>query len=106
MAEQAILLQGPAAGRVVADIELNGIGWPPSYLMVQLETGSQGAGPELEVYLPALWNGSNKPAQDDEGRWYYMWRDPQEHGPSRFAEMARRSAADRDPAASGLGDAM
>lgn len=99
MAEQAILLQGPAVGRVI-DIELNAIGWPPSYLMVKPEAGSRKAGPEPEVYLPALWNGSHEPAQDDEGRWYYMWRDPQEHGPSPFAAMARRSAADRAAAAS------
>ncbi|MEU7648080.1 hypothetical protein [Streptomyces huasconensis] len=94
MAEQAILRGGPADGRVV-DIRMTKHGRCPDHLALEFVSAEGGAdwvvadwlrprGPGAEVYLQALWNGSHKPAQDDEGRWYYLWRDPQEHGPSQL----------------------
>ncbi|WP_445282601.1 hypothetical protein [Streptomyces sp. DSM 118148] len=88
MTEQAIMMRGPAAGRVI-DVELNGNGWPPAHLVVEPVSKERIAEwlrllvPEPEIYLRALWNGNNEPAKDDEGRWYYLWRDPREHGPLR-----------------------
>ncbi|MFF3790862.1 hypothetical protein ACFYXW_12430 [Streptomyces sp. NPDC001981] len=81
MSEQAILLRGPAAGRVV-DVELNGNGWPPAHLEVEpmpldgIAEWLRPLAPEPEIYLRTLWNGTYEPAKDEEGRWYFRWRDP------------------------------
>ncbi|WP_093804037.1 hypothetical protein [Streptomyces sp. Wb2n-11] len=82
MSEQAILMHGPAAGRVV-DVELNGNGWPPDHLVVELVSEERVAerlrplAPEPEIYLRTFWNWvHSKPAKDDEGHWCYQWRNP------------------------------
>ncbi|URZ99451.1 hypothetical protein NCG97_00235 [Streptomyces lydicamycinicus] len=81
MSEQAILLRGPAAGRVV-DIELNRSGWLPDHLVVEPVPNERAAewlrplAPEPEIYLRTLWVGTHEPAKDDDGRWYFRWRDP------------------------------
>ncbi|MGW3980134.1 hypothetical protein [Streptomyces mirabilis] len=83
MSEQAILMQGPAAGRVV-EVELNGNGWPPDHLVVESVSQERVAewlrplAPEPEIYLRTFWNWNvnGEPAKDDEGRWCFLWRDP------------------------------
>ena len=90
MSEQAILMQGPAAGRVV-EVELNGNGWPPDHLVVESVSQERVAewlrplAPDPEIYLRTFWswNVNGEPAKDDEGRWCFMWRDPR--NPNRFS---------------------
>ncbi|WP_330335630.1 hypothetical protein OHS33_39015 (plasmid) [Streptomyces sp. NBC_00536] len=81
MTKQAILMGGPAAGRVI-DVELNRFGWPPDHLVVE-PISTEGIAeflkplaPDPEIYLRTHWNWSKngEPAKDDEGRYHYQWR--------------------------------
>ncbi|SES00829.1 hypothetical protein SAMN04487983_102769 [Streptomyces sp. yr375] len=86
MSEQAILMQGPAAGRVV-EVKLNGNGWPPDHRAVESVSQERVVvaewlgplGPESEICLRTFrnWN-HDEPAKDDEGRWCFVWRDPRD----------------------------
>lgn len=34
--------------------------------------------PEPETYVRAVYRSNGHPAKDENGRWYYVWRDPRQ----------------------------